>query len=861
MTTTPTPLSKDTGPLDWRIAIVDKAGRPTPEFQRRWATQRTNNGLIGFVGIGSGMPTDAPSGDGEVYIDISTAPPTLYVADMGAWEVVGVVNFTDLQDVPHTYTASADELVRVKSTTDGLEFASISTVLDTIGPDQGDILYRSATGWIALSPGTAGWILETTGGASNPQWSDISNILDNLGVDQGDVIYRGAAGWTVLSPGTSGDVLTTAGTGADPSWAPASGGGGTPGNPTATASDTAVNGSATTYMRSDAAPAVQIGSSSQFGLFKVDGTTVTESAGVLSASGGGGGDPNYTHNAGVPSGSGTMGLVNTDITNGNLYIATTVTSGSAPTVVQAAYADGIAIDPTPVLGATPTPGNLIIGSLVVVNATVNPGVNGWTYVGNSAVTGATVHVFYRYVQSGDGTTYPTMGNLGGSEAAFVTEITGVNGTWAADFDSLTFDSWVSGTSTTTTSVNTAGADELAIISGWQWTFFGPTPTGNSPFTTVVSGAGGARNQGVQVADSFPTSGTAVQTTIDWNGTPGSGAAISTLLLKGGGSTTVTTWHEIQKMDDPFTTSDNGVVPASPGGTTDFLRADGSWAAPPGTGGAVGANPTATASDTAVNGTATTFLRSDGAPAIQKASSSQFGIVKVDGTTITESGGVISASGGGSGGRGLFDLGTMPALSGFTQIGVGGTVSVVENPGKAISVINSSPPNDSGLFSSGLAMAAPSTPYRVSVFGLSNTLGNNYGSIGAGFRDSSTGKLEFLTILFSITGTSGSYGQFEHEMYSSNTSRSSASALGPAPNLISPGTWFGIEDDGTNYTLSWSQDGANYVPIYTHSKSGGFLSNYDEIYLACQWDENVFGGKPQSTSWLCYDPNGLTRVVG
>jgi hypothetical protein len=56
----------------------------------------------------------------------------------------------------------------------------------------------------------------------------------------------------------------------------------------------------------------------------------------------------------------------------------------------------------------------------------------------------------------------------------------------------------------------------------------------------------------------------------------------------------------------------------------------------------GANPTATASDTAVNGSATTWMRSDAAPAIQKASSSQFGVVEVDGTTITASGGVISA---------------------------------------------------------------------------------------------------------------------------------------------------------------------------------------------------------------------------
>lgn len=38
-TTTLVPLN----PLDWRVGIVDKAGRPTPEFQRRWLSQTQNN--------------------------------------------------------------------------------------------------------------------------------------------------------------------------------------------------------------------------------------------------------------------------------------------------------------------------------------------------------------------------------------------------------------------------------------------------------------------------------------------------------------------------------------------------------------------------------------------------------------------------------------------------------------------------------------------------------------------------------------------------------------------------------------------------------------------------------------------------
>lgn len=59
-----------------------------------------------------------------------------------------------------------------------------------------------------------------------------------------------------------------------------------------------------------------------------------------------------------------------------------------------------------------------------------------------------------------------------------------------------------------------------------------------------------------------------------------------------------------------------------------------------------ANPTAVASDVAVNGSSPNFMRADAAPAIQKASSSQFGLAKVDGTTITAAGGVISATPGG-----------------------------------------------------------------------------------------------------------------------------------------------------------------------------------------------------------------------
>lgn len=62
----------------------------------------------------------------------------------------------------------------------------------------------------------------------------------------------------------------------------------------------------------------------------------------------------------------------------------------------------------------------------------------------------------------------------------------------------------------------------------------------------------------------------------------------------------------------FGTAAAGIVPASGGGTTNFLRADGTWAA---AGGGTAGNPTASLGLTAINGVATTYMRSDAAPAL------------------------------------------------------------------------------------------------------------------------------------------------------------------------------------------------------------------------------------------------------
>lgn len=72
-------------------------------------------------------------------------------------------------------------------------------------------------------------LLYGNGGSTAATALTPSAVLDLIGNTQGNILYRNASGWVILAPGTAGWVLQTGGTGANPSWVAQSGGGGTPG--------------------------------------------------------------------------------------------------------------------------------------------------------------------------------------------------------------------------------------------------------------------------------------------------------------------------------------------------------------------------------------------------------------------------------------------------------------------------------------------------------------------------------------------------------------------------------------------------------------------------------------------------------
>lgn len=75
----------------------------------------------------------------------------------------------------------------------------------------------------AIQMATGPRVLGRTSGAGPAQELTASQVLDFVGSTQGQLVYRGASNWTVLNPGTAGQALLTGGPAANPAWGSAGG--------------------------------------------------------------------------------------------------------------------------------------------------------------------------------------------------------------------------------------------------------------------------------------------------------------------------------------------------------------------------------------------------------------------------------------------------------------------------------------------------------------------------------------------------------------------------------------------------------------------------------------------------------------
>jgi hypothetical protein len=94
------------------------------------------------------------------------------------------------------------------------------TEVDTgAGLTGGPIDPSNPIGTISLAPiGVNNVMANLTAGSAAAAGNTVTSVLDVIGATQGDIMYRNATTWVALTPGTSGNVLTTQGAGANPKW-------------------------------------------------------------------------------------------------------------------------------------------------------------------------------------------------------------------------------------------------------------------------------------------------------------------------------------------------------------------------------------------------------------------------------------------------------------------------------------------------------------------------------------------------------------------------------------------------------------------------------------------------------------------
>lgn len=192
-----------TGSTDW----ANIQNRPTKIDEL--ATLDTSQGAVEQTGansfakrtIGGGGPTSLVTyGDANLfYQPISGRLTTIVSTGVQTADIVNdAVTFAKMQNI-----ATSRLLGRTTASSGDVEEITLTGIIDAaIGATQGNVLYRAASAWAVLAPGTAGYVLQTNGAAANPSWAPPSSGSAPLPQTAAGV------GQFVTSSGASGAAFT-----------------------------------------------------------------------------------------------------------------------------------------------------------------------------------------------------------------------------------------------------------------------------------------------------------------------------------------------------------------------------------------------------------------------------------------------------------------------------------------------------------------------------------------------------------------------------------------------------------------------------------------------------------------------------